>query len=243
MRLVDRVLNRGYRLRRRLTDIVSDKGVVSFTFDDFPASALGVGGAILEEAGWRGTYYACGGLLGTGSGPGAFATSDVLEDCLARGHELANHTLTHCNCIQAEARQIRAEVVENEAVLKSASRNLAFPFGAANIREQRLVRRLVTTARGVQHGVNGRASDRLNLLANPIYSAAGLDPLYRQIKQAADQRGWLIFYTHEVTEQPTQFGCTPADLRALVAAVAASGMEVLTVEQARLRFGLGTEVA
>src|SRR5215469_15892880 len=33
-------------------------GVVSFTFDDFPKSALATGGAILERYRARGTYYA-----------------------------------------------------------------------------------------------------------------------------------------------------------------------------------------
>jgi peptidoglycan/xylan/chitin deacetylase (PgdA/CDA1 family) len=38
--------------------------VVSFTFDDVPASAASEGAPILEAFGIRGTYYLCGGLLG-----------------------------------------------------------------------------------------------------------------------------------------------------------------------------------
>ena len=45
----------------RLTDRVVVKcefqrSVVSFTFDDFPRTALEIGGRILEDAGVRGTY-------------------------------------------------------------------------------------------------------------------------------------------------------------------------------------------
>ncbi|MGZ6012840.1 MAG: hypothetical protein ACXWK0_13450, partial [Caulobacteraceae bacterium] len=38
--------------------------VVSFTFDDFPRSALTEGGGVLRERGWAGTYYAAGGFCG-----------------------------------------------------------------------------------------------------------------------------------------------------------------------------------
>ena len=39
--------------------------VISFTFDDFPRSALLNAGAILRERGLAGTYYASFGLMGT----------------------------------------------------------------------------------------------------------------------------------------------------------------------------------
>src|ERR1041385_7997293 len=38
--------------------------LISFTFDDFPKSALTTGGAILGRFGLRATYYACLGLMG-----------------------------------------------------------------------------------------------------------------------------------------------------------------------------------
>ena len=38
--------------------------IISFTFDDFPRSALYTGGAILERFGLNGTYYAAFGLMG-----------------------------------------------------------------------------------------------------------------------------------------------------------------------------------
>ena len=38
--------------------------LISFTFDDFPRSALTVGGEILERHGARGTYYASLGVMG-----------------------------------------------------------------------------------------------------------------------------------------------------------------------------------
>jgi peptidoglycan/xylan/chitin deacetylase (PgdA/CDA1 family) len=102
--LLDRLLDRFYvACRDRPTDIETARGIVSFSFDDFPASALRNGAPVLEDAGWRGTYYTCGGLLGGASVCGTIASVRDIEDCLARGHEIANHTLSHCNCIEADA--------------------------------------------------------------------------------------------------------------------------------------------
>lgn len=235
----DRILNRAHLARRDLIDVISDRGLVSFSFDDFPANALHAGAAILEDAGWRGTYYACGGLLGTTRSTDRIATFDELQECLERGHELANHTFTHCNCTEISGRKIKAEIAKNDMALKSATRNFAFPMGASTVREQRLVRDLVTTGRGVENGINGQGTDKLNLRANPIYSSNGIDQSYRHIELTLENRGWLIFYTHDVSDNPSPFGCTPAELKAIVATVYNSGMEVLTVEEARLKFRLG----
>ena len=37
-----------------------EEPVVSFTFDDFPRSALTVGGRVLRAHGWAGTYFTAG---------------------------------------------------------------------------------------------------------------------------------------------------------------------------------------
>ncbi len=50
-------------LYRRCVSLGNNGPIVSFTFDDFPRSAYTVGGAILEEFGARGTYYATAGLM------------------------------------------------------------------------------------------------------------------------------------------------------------------------------------
>ena len=233
--LLDRLLDKVYiACRDRRTDIETQRGIVSFTFDDFPATALHNGAPILEDSGWRGTYYTCGGMLGGLSESGVIASARDVEVCLERGHEIANHTLNHCNCVEADAATIRREITENLAALpEGATNNFAFPFGAANIRECRIASDIVTTARGVQHGINGRGAQIKDLRANPIYSANGLETLYSLIRETAASRGWLILYTHDVADKPSQFGCTPQDFAAIVAAVRETELDVLTVEQAR----------
>src|SRR5690348_5712124 len=69
--------------------------VVSFTFDDFPRTALTVGGSILERFGTRATFYVCMGLLGHTNDLGEhFGVAD-LKDLLRRGHEIGGHGVRH----------------------------------------------------------------------------------------------------------------------------------------------------
>src|ERR1700747_1049840 len=64
---------------RRPVAIRTNRPLISFTFDDFPQSALFVGGAILKRFGLRGTYYVSLGLAGQDSPSGRIVSSDQLK--------------------------------------------------------------------------------------------------------------------------------------------------------------------
>src|SRR6266581_4896556 len=82
---------------RRPLAIKPQRPLISFTFDDFPRSAVLAGGAILNRFGLAGTYYACLGLLGTEAPTGRLCVPDDLMRVLAQGHELGCHTFSHCH--------------------------------------------------------------------------------------------------------------------------------------------------
>lgn len=67
------------------------RSVVSFTFDDFPASAGKVGMQILHRYEVRATYYVSGGL----EGGNKLYTADELRMVMAHGHEIGCHTYDH----------------------------------------------------------------------------------------------------------------------------------------------------
>ena len=80
------------RLWARQVDAVRARGFVTFTFDDFPASALDIGGAILEKYDCRGTYYASPGLMGCETVVGRHFSLRDLERAAAKSHEIASHS-------------------------------------------------------------------------------------------------------------------------------------------------------
>src|SRR5207237_1150170 len=63
-------------LFRRPFPIDTQVPLISFTFDDFPRSALLTGGAILKRFGLLGTYYASFGLMGTKAPTGSIFLAD-----------------------------------------------------------------------------------------------------------------------------------------------------------------------
>src|SRR5450631_1280171 len=69
--------------------------LISFTFDDFPRSALLVGGSILNNVGLAATYYASLGLIGKEAPSGQIFVADDLATLFDQGHELGCHTFAH----------------------------------------------------------------------------------------------------------------------------------------------------
>src|SRR5687768_7929608 len=82
-------------LCRRPIRMRNSAPLISFTFDDFPRSALDVAGEILKQRGVAGTYYASLGLMNRDSPVGPiFGESDLVR-LVGDGHELGSHTFSH----------------------------------------------------------------------------------------------------------------------------------------------------
>jgi hypothetical protein len=86
----------------------------------------------------------------------------------------------------------------------------------------------------------------LNLLAaNSIYGD-GEKPLSWAkdlLEQNAARKSWLIFYTHDVQETPSPWGCTPVLFERIVKAALDSGARILTVGEMVSRAALTTSAS
>ena len=220
---------------RRAARLLCEEPVVSFTFDDFPRSALEVGGALLERYDAHGTYYASPALQGTSNHLGEMFSEDDLHAVLQRGHELANHTFGHVSGKTLRAAEYWENVEQGFQQLRRVaggnSANFAYPFGDLTVSVKRALRG-VCSARGIFPGVNERDFDRGLLRANSLYGSAGTIPTARDlIQKAVRKRGWLIFYTHDVQASPSRYGCTAEHLESILREVRQSGMRILTVQE------------
>ena len=70
---------------RRLCRIQTESPLISFTFDDFPRSALINAGALLYERGFAGTYYASFGLMGRKTPTGQIFACEDLGKLVSQG--------------------------------------------------------------------------------------------------------------------------------------------------------------
>jgi hypothetical protein len=52
------------------------------------------------------------------------------------------------------------------------------------------------------------------------------------IERNAREKGWLIFFTHEVVDDPDEFGCTPSLLEFAIREATSLGCRVLAVNHA-----------
>ncbi len=220
----------------RLAPLNDSGPIVTFTFDDFPRSALLTGGAILERWNVRGTYYTAPGLMNTSSDAGdLFRQSDV-ETLCEQGHELASHTFSHISARKTEGGVFENDLLKGRNAIEQLcgydSGNFAYPFGDVTFRTKKRLGPQLTSARGIFPGLNGPNTD-LNLLrANSLYG--DLDQLpaaEKMIQQNLKQKTWLIFYTHDVQAKPSSFGCTPELLEAVVSSAVRHGCRILTIQE------------
>jgi peptidoglycan/xylan/chitin deacetylase (PgdA/CDA1 family) len=235
-----------YRLARHLPTATwranPARAIVSFTFDDAPASAASEGAPILEEFGVRGTYYLCGGLLG-GQGDLTPLLDRGQAEALARaGHEIGCHTHAHTDVRYIDWPSLEASLRKNADTLSEIGagvlRNFAYPFGGISFGKKLRLQSRFETCRGIYPGINVGRIDTGLLKAVPLYSSILDDEgVRRWIAQAVATSGWLIFFTHDVSERPTPYGVTPDLLRAAVAAAVEAGCACLPMREAvdRLR--------
>jgi peptidoglycan/xylan/chitin deacetylase (PgdA/CDA1 family) len=230
-----------YRLARHLpvaTWRANPAGaIVSFTFDDVPASAASAGAPILEAFGIRGTYYLCGGLLG-GQGDLTPLLDRGQAETLARaGHEFGCHTYAHTDVRSIDWPALEVSLRKNAEALSEISgrrlRNFAYPFGGISFGKKLRLQSRFETCRGIYPGINVGRIDAGMLKAVPLYSSTLDDEgVRRWIAQAVTTSGWLVFFTHDVSERPTPYGVTPDLLRAAVTAALEAGCACIPVSEA-----------
>jgi len=232
-------------LRRQLLSSVYSRRVllgtrgpiVSFTFDDFPRTALTVGGRILKSYGIRGTYYAAIGLMNKSNELGEQFRREDLDTLLGDGHELASHTFSHVSCRSVSCSKFRREVEKGRRAIeeltgRSDSGNFAFPFGEITLNGKRTVGPDVASSRGIWNGLNGPEVDLNLLLANSLYGDRDeCAQVQELILDNERRRSWLIFYSHDVHHTPSRFGCTPALLEFAVSLASHRSARILTVAE------------
>ncbi|MEQ1781242.1 MAG: polysaccharide deacetylase family protein [Hyphomonadaceae bacterium] len=198
-------------------NVAPDRPVVTFTFDDFPKSALN-GADVIEKHNGRAGFYACTSFLGQRSPlMGEMFDAETLAELRARRHEIGAHSHTHLDCARDPLSKIERDIGENLVALSETGHDehvsaFAFPYGETSYAAKRWVGDVFATGRGVLAGVNCGEVDRSQLRAVEL----GASEMHRRralaaLKLALAQKGWVFFFTHDVGASPTDYGA-PTDL-------------------------------
>jgi len=98
------------------------------------------------------------------------------------------------------------------------------------------------SARGIRPGINAGKLDLAQLQAIPIEYRSWLPgKIDAFIEDAKAKNDWLIFFTHDVSNDPSPFGCTPAMLEHVLKRLTDEAIDILPVTRAMARavFGPG----
>ncbi|WP_174300454.1 polysaccharide deacetylase family protein [Caulobacter sp. S45] len=218
--------------------------VASMTFDDFPRSAWTVGGPILARHRARATYYAAGRFCGIAEDGLDYYNAADLRALSAAGHEVGAHSHAHQMAPTLGSKALAADAERNaEALAPLLDRGMssyAYPYGEVSPRAKAQMGARFATARGIRSGVNAGLIDLAQLRAVPLehrrWAPAEIDAA---VVQAAAAPGWVIFFTHDVSESPSPFGCTPAMLDYTLARLSSAGVQTIPVRQAMARAVFG----
>ena len=216
----------------------NDTPMVSFTFDDVPKSAATLGATILEAHGALGTFYVIGSQVGTSSALWDMVDGEDIVTLHRSGHEIACHTFSHKRACDLDAGTLNAEIERNQRYLRSFDasiriENFAYPFGYGSFVRKRQLKTVFKSCRSIVPGVNSGDVDLQFLRAMPLIDRRiDRDDIERAFDQAQSNNGWLIFYTHDVADEPSPYGCSPALLNEALEAASRRKIPVLNMAEA-----------
>lgn len=215
--------------------------IISFTFDDFPRSAAGVAADILAEYGKLATYYVSSSLMGTANGLGDMFRREDLVNLSLAGHELACHTFSHVPCSGLADEELMHNCEENRDCIASLVNgylvsNFSYPNGVVTLAAKTCLASVYHSNRSSQPGLNLDPIDLGFLRANPVYSRFDIARPKDLIRRNTKESGWLIFYTHDVADSHSRYGCTPEYFREVVRCAVESGAEIEPVGKVVPRF-------
>jgi hypothetical protein len=227
----------GYLFRKPLL-INTPRPLISFTFDDFPESALLAGGAILNRFGLAGTYYASFGLMGKDSPSGRIFGPDHLKILAEQGHELGCHTFSHCHSWDTDSEAFESSIIENRRALTdllpgAEFKTFSYPISPPRPLTKARISKHFQCCRGSGQTHNSGTTD-LNQLSGYFLekSRHSLKAVEEQVNRNRQSRGWLIFATHDIADHPSPWGCKPEFFQDVVQCAIDSGAGITPVSDA-----------
>ena len=218
--------------------------MVTFTFDDVPATACDIGVSLLEKYGAHGTFYIAGAGCEKDSPVGLLASIDQLKTIYAKGHEIGCQTFSHVPVSSLSRGELEREWALNQSALKRIDpnlsvRNFAYPYGDLSFRARLHLETLFDSCRSIDPGINTGVAD-LGLLKSCILDTSSIDraEISRLVADTVRTNGWLIFLSHDVCDQPSRFGVRPDLLEFALRSAQLAGLQPVTIAQA-LRLARG----
>lgn len=223
-----------YRYRRIITPKL-DRPIVSFSFDDCPKSVMKNALPLLEAENWRATFYMACGLCDTVNHLGRHMSLKDIQAVYTSGHEIGDHTYDHLDIGNVSLENYLDNIELNQKTLSDlgipASRTFAYPYGSVSPKLKHALYANFELSRGVVES-RGQTLDLGLCASTRLYKGTDIETAITRIQALPQTPRWEILFTHDVREAPSDFGCTPMDMKNIIKAVKDSGAIVLPIAAA-----------
>lgn len=225
--------------RTRAIPMTAGSAVASFTFDDFPVSAVDTGAKILEDNGLHGTFFACAEFFGKHVDGLDYYDAEHLRRLRDGGHEIGCHSFRHILHSQLSGQEVKTLLQKSRAFLQDTLgadyilSSFAYPYGDVSLSAKAVASREYAICRGVHPGLNSGNIDLAQLNSVGICANTWDETMIaEQIDRAVEQKSWIIFTTHDVSDDCTPYGCTAQMLEWTIRKVQAAGIPIKTCRSA-----------
>ena len=211
--------------------------IISFSFDDVPESTYTTGKNLLDKYGYKATYYVALGIKSDADATKPYFDHQQLANLVAEGHEIGCHTHHHLHCYTTPSKVLNHDLEQNQKALTKLLpaykfKNFSYPYGEQSLSSKQVIKKRFNSGRGVQFGLNIGRIDLLNLKAVELMQGQKLETVYSWIDQAIQKNAWLIIYTHDIQENPSKWGCTPAFFESVLRYCSQKNIKGYTVNEA-----------
>lgn len=225
------------KLAQKPLKVKKDRTIISFSFDDCPISGLQNGVSALEKQGWLSSVYVASGLYNIENHLGKMMGADDTKALHESGHEIGEHTFSHRDAKSMSITKFQQDIVRNQEALAELglppSQTFAYPYGETYPGLKKAMEARFRGSRGINKKVHTDSVDLNQIGSLPLYTDT-LDSAVDAVKNLSETGGWLTFFTHDVRDNPSPYGCTPDTMETIINAVKDTGAEVLTIKDAIL---------
>lgn len=232
------------RIKRRLVPfqaknlhkVALERPLVSFTFDDCPRSAIENGLPQLDAMNWQATVYVACGLFDRTNHLGLHMGREDTLAVYRVGHEIGDHTFSHFDASARPLSDALADIRKNQAEIVKLglpeSQSFAYPYGQTTPALKKTLQNYFMGARGITPTTHTKSVDMNQIGSWPLFAGAEFDTLMTAVNALKDNPGWMTIFTHDVRDNPSLWGCTPAQLAQIIQAVQDIGADVMPVNKA-----------
>ena len=210
-----------------------EAGLVTLTFDDGWAAQYTLARQPLLDHGVRGTFYIV--TRAVAEHWSGFLDTAQLRQLANDGNEIGSHTVDHARIETSTDPQLDYQLAESkrwlEANITSPIRQFASPFGVINDRLVSAAKRYYQSYRSTMPGLNFAGDDPYALKADGVLSTTTVDAVRGLLDETRARKGWRILLFHDFTSGVSSdpYVYRAADFAAVLNAIAASGLETVTL--------------